>query len=210
MAFTGNGGKLPGWRGAAHGGIPRCDGGGGGGGRLGGGRQPAGLPGLRFSGGNRLSRSASSRARPRCLPPRRPAVPAASAVLVPEPNMAAVVKVFDSHEGGGEGKKGGREVPGPKPAPAAAGARGTGGRRLGKCRGGTGPGGPRGTPAADTRGEAAFPVSALSSLPPPFLGGRERWATGIGNRRGQTGPLRPARALRGGYRGPGAAGERDR
>lgn len=51
---TGNGGKLPGWRGAAHRGIP-----------LGYGRKgpaSAGIPGLRFSGGNRGSRAEPIRA----------------------------------------------------------------------------------------------------------------------------------------------------
>lgn len=64
---TANGGKLPGWRGVSHRGIPRCDG-----------RQglaPGGLLGIRFSGENRgpcavPSRAASRRGGRRFL--RRP------------------------------------------------------------------------------------------------------------------------------------------
>ncbi|XP_054031152.1 fibril-forming collagen alpha chain-like [Dryobates pubescens] len=66
------------------------------------------LAGLRFSDRKRGRRAARSRAQPLCFPPRRPVAPAASAVLVPEPNMAAAVKVFDSHEG----KNGGTRGPG--------------------------------------------------------------------------------------------------
>ncbi|XP_055661152.1 translation initiation factor IF-2-like [Falco peregrinus] len=125
--------------------------------------------------------------------------------------MAAVVKVFDSHEGVGEGKKGRREAPGPEPVPVATGARGAGERPPGKWRGGARPGGPRRAPAADTRGAAAFPVWALPSRPRRTRG-REPWVAETGNRWGRTGPLRPARALRVGYRargrrGPGAGAD---
>lgn len=111
--------------------------------------------------------------------------------------MAAVVKVFDSHEGVGEGKKREPEAPGPEPAPAAAGARGTGGRRLGKCQGGMGPGGTRGAPAVDTRGVVSLPVSGIIK---PLGGQRGRWeresATG-GQEPGCCGPPGPCAAATG-------------
>ncbi|XP_057273458.1 collagen alpha-1(I) chain [Pezoporus wallicus] len=114
--------------------------------------------------------------------------------------MAAVVKVFDSHEGVGEGEKGGREAPGPEAAPAAAGARATGGRRPGKCQGETRPSGPRGSPAAGTRGAAAFPAPVLPGLcrgPSGAASSGKRAPATSGGEPGRCSPPGPCAALTG-------------
>ncbi|XP_065515087.1 collagen alpha-1(I) chain-like [Lathamus discolor] len=90
--------------------------------------------------------------------------------------MAAVVKVFDSHEGVGEGEKGGRKAPGPEAAPAAARARATGGRRPGLC------GGPSGAASSGKRAPATGgDEPGCRSLPGPcaaVTGARERRRVG--------------------------------
>ncbi|XP_058715036.1 collagen alpha-1(I) chain-like [Poecile atricapillus] len=185
---TGNGGNFPGRRGAAPGGIARCGGTGPG---------PPGAPG-------------GSGAPSPSLPPRRPPVPAASAALAPEPNMAAVVKVFDSHGGVGEGKRGGPEPPGPVQRPQPPVNR----LRAGDEPVSAGRNGPGRAPCSPRRGHAwggRFPGTGGAKLAPrlPGTASRGQRAAGTGGAE-----ARPSRALRGasgalgGQRGTGCGAAR--
>lgn len=73
---------------------------------------------------------------------------------------------------------------------------GTGGRRVGKCREERVRAGPV-QPPPRTRVGRPPPPCRRCQAPPVPLGDGEPWAAGTGDRRGRTGPPRPARALRG-------------